>query len=328
VVVEPGAGHFAWSDLNAAYLALWIRKAAAAGIPARWPVNTTAPVLRKTIDPKTGWLTDLAIEKAEAPAPAPENRYRGDKSRAAWHFDRELAQATIAYHAGAFGKKDQFLKWQDAFSLDAGVRPFFHDIAWVGDGQTLQVHPVYADRYPAPQPGGPRWAAAGQPVGHATVPILVKPVSGPLVATGPNTFRFRYDMLAPATENGRSTFMAYSPGDAQYRYTELVGMLPRAFQGLTSGKDQKITFPAIGNLQKDAAPLALRATSDAGLPCEYYVAYGPARVVDGKLVIADLPARATYPIEVKVVAYQFGSGVAPLVKTAVPVAQTLLIGQR
>jgi len=34
IVVEPGAGHFAWSDRNAKYLALFIRKAAQTRIPA------------------------------------------------------------------------------------------------------------------------------------------------------------------------------------------------------------------------------------------------------------------------------------------------------
>jgi len=37
------------------------------------------------------------------------------------------------------------------------------------------------------------------------------------------------------------------------------------------------------------------------------------------------PRRANYPIEGKVVAYQFGSAIALLVKTAAPVAQTIRI---
>jgi hypothetical protein len=69
----------------------------------------------------------------------------------------------------------------------------------------------------------------------------------------------------------------------------------------------------------------LKASSDAGLPVQFYVACGPATVADGKLTIAELPARATFPIAVKVVACQFGSGVAPLVKTATPVEQTIQI---
>lgn len=324
VVVEPGAGHFAWSDRNAAYLALFIRKAAQARI-SDWPLGAKQPVPCKPVDAENGWLSDLTIKTAGQSAPAPYPEYAGDKARAAWHFDREMAEATVAYHARGFGKKDQFIRWKDAYNLDAGVRHFFSTIQWVSDGQTFEVHPVYADQYPLPQSTGPRWSDAGKPVGHSTAPILVKSVSGPLVAASANTLRIRYDNLSPATEAVRPTFLAFSAGDAEYRYTEQVGMLSRGFSGLKSGKAQTITFPPIGNLKARSGPIKLAATSDAGLPVEYYVAQGPAVIVDGRLSIAELPLRATYPIAVKVVACQFGRGVEPLVQTAQPVEQTIQI---
>jgi len=104
-----------------------------------------------------------------------------------------------------------------------------------------------------------------------------------------------------------------------------VGMTPRGFTGLKKGMERRIAFPPLGNLNVEGGPVALKATSDSGLPVEYYVAYGPAIVADGKLRIAELPARATFPITVKVVACQFGSGVEPMVKTATPVEQTIQI---
>jgi len=328
IVVEPGAGHFAWSKRNAAYLALFIRKATRARIPD-WPLDTREPVECKAIESRSGWLTDPAIESPERFEPAPYDEYRGEKANAAWHFDREMAEATVAYHAGAFGKKDQFIKWNDPHWVDAGARFFFTKIAWTGDGQTFRVHPVYADKYPSQHGGrGPRWPQAGKPVGHSNVPIRVKPVGGPVAATGPNTLRIQYDNLAPASERSRVTFMAYSNGDDQYRYTEQVGMLPRGFKGITEGDPQIITFPPIGNMKADSGPVELRATSDAGLPVQYYVAYGPAEVAGGKLKIAELPVRASCPIEVKVVACQFGRGIEPLVQTAEPVEQTIRIERR
>jgi hypothetical protein len=326
LAVEPGAGHFAWSDRNAAYLALWIRKAAEARLPATWPVGAKDPPPLKEIEHRRGWLTDLAIETPGGSGPAPYDEYRGDKAKAAWHFDQELAEATVACHAGAFGKKDQFIKWKDPYWVDAGARYFFTNLRWVGDGQTVEVHPVYADAYPVPhKSGGPRWAEAGKSVGHSAAPILVKGVSGPVAATGPTTLRIRYDNLAPATEGSRVTFMAYSVGDAEYRYTEHVGMMPRGFAGLKRGAPQTIAFPPIGPVKAGGEPVALGATSDAGLPVEYYVAYGPAEIVDGRLRVAEVPARATFPIAAKVVAYQFGRGVEPLVQTAAPVEQTIRI---
>ena len=50
-------------------------------------------------------------------------------------------------------------------------------------------------------------------------PIFVKQVSGPIVATRENSFRIRYDELAPATENARITFMAFSEGGERIHET-------------------------------------------------------------------------------------------------------------
>ncbi|MHC4401103.1 MAG: hypothetical protein ACYTG0_15615 [Planctomycetota bacterium] len=121
--------------------------------------------------------------------------------------------------------------------------------------------------------------------------------------------------------------MAYSTGDAEYRYTEQAVMTPRGFKGFTKGREQTVTFPPIGNLKANSDPVPLRATSDAGLPVEYYVAYGSARIADGRLEITAIPARATFPIAVKAVAHQFGRGVEPLVETATPVEQTIRINK-
>jgi hypothetical protein len=327
LVVEPGAGHFAWSGRNAAYLALFIRKAAQARIPDGH-ADTKTPVTCRRVEPRSGWLTNLAIDEPGKFGPARYGDYRGEKAKAAWHFDKETALATVAYHAGGFGKKDQFIRWEDPHWVDAGARFFFTKLAWVGDGRTFEVHPVYAEVYPPQHNGrGPRWPKAGRPVGHSSAPIRIKPVSGPVAVEGPRTFRMQFDGLAPATGRSRVTFMAYSEGDAEYRYTEQVGMMPRGFKGLTKGRDQTLTFPPIGDLKADSPPVALKATSDAGLPVEYYVAHGPAQIKDGRLHMSEVPARATFPIEVKVVAWQFGRGVEPLVKTAVPVEQTIRIRQ-
>ena len=326
IVVEPGAGHFAWSDRNADYLALFLRKAAQARIPD-WPIDAKEPVACKTIDPATGWLSDLSVKTATENKPALAADYKGDPAKAAWHFDRALAEATAAYHRDGFTRKDQFIRWKDAHSVDAGARYFFNEVRWVGDGQTFEVHPAYAEIYPQTQKDGkgPRWALAGKPVGHAESPILVRRVGGPVTAVGPNAFRMKFEALSPAGDMGRPTFLAYSEGDKEHRPAEQVGMMPRGFKGITNGKDQKIAFEPLKNRKADAGPLKLAATSDAGLPVEYYIAQGPAVIEKGQLQVAELPARASYPIEVKVVAYQFGSGVEPRVNTAMPVERSFWI---
>ena len=327
IVVEPGAGHFPWSDRNAAYLALFIAKAAQARIPATWPTDADKPVELLTINPKQGWLTSLALRTASDAKPVAAEGFDGDRSKTAWHLDREIAEANLTYHAGKFSRKDQFVRWEDPCWVDAGTRHFFNSLKWVGDGQTLEVHPKYADTYPANQPDGkgPRWTQAGQPVGHSSAPVLVRVVLGPAVATGPNTIRIQFDNVSPFSEGAKLNFIGYSVGDAEYRYTEQVGMSPRGFATLKDGKAQTITFPELGAMKPDSASVDLKATSDSGLKVEYYVAAGPATIENDKLVISELPSRATFPIEVKVVAYQFGSGVKPQVKTAAPVEQVVRV---
>ncbi len=323
IAVEPGAGHFTWSDRNSALTALFIRKAAQARIPD-WPVDAKEPVQCKPIEPASGWLTSFDV--AQPGEPAAYADFAGEKAQAAWHFDREMAEAVAAYHAGLSGKKDQFITWQDPVNVDAGARFFFSKPEWIGDGQTFQPHPVYREKYPEPQPtGGPKWAQAGQPVTHTGAPITLKLVGGPAVISGTDKVRIAFDNLAPATEGGRVTFAAFSPASETHRYTEQVGMLQKDFKGFSKGADNTITFPPI-NGPLGSEPIPLKASSSAGLPVEFYVAYGPAEVADGKLVVSQIPVRAKKPIEVKIVAYQFGSAIEPQVKTAAAVEQTLQVG--
>lgn len=320
IVVEPGGGHFGWTDRSAAYFALFLRKAAAA-------IGTTgAPDAKATLDPASGWLAELPSRTPGEKQPAPFRDFKGDHARAGWHFDREMVDATADYHRAGFAKKDQFIRWTDPCSVEAGARYFFNKVEWIGHG-SFKVHPVYADVFPTVQKDGkgPVWPLAGKPAGRSTAPIQLRALGGPVTVAGADTLRIQFDALSPATNPGRVTFMAFSEGDARYRYVEQVGMLQRGFSGLLTGKAQVITFPEPGNLKAGAAPLELRATSDAGLRVEYYVAHGPARIENGRLTIAEIPARAIYPIAVKVVACQFGSGVEPRVTSAAPIERVLQI---
>lgn len=326
--VEPGAGHFAWSDRSAAYFALFLRKAAAQRIPD-WSPDAKTPVTCRPIDATRGWLTELPTRAAARHAPAPATEYTGDPGDASWHFDREMAEATVAHHRGLVGKRDQFIRWADPCTVKAGARFFFDGIAWIGDGQTFEVRPQFAETYPQQYDGeGPIWAQAGQPVGNSAQAIRVRPTGGPLVAVGPNAFRVQFDALAPAPGPKATAIIAFVDGDEQWRYAEQVGIVRSMV--LTEGQEQAITFPALPDMNAgdgNAVPAAieLNATSDSSLPVEYYVAHGPATIEHGRLMLHELPRRARLPIEIKVVAYQFGRGIEPRVKAATPVTRVLRV---
>lgn len=314
IVVEPGAGHFAWSERNATHLALYIRKAAAARI-----AGPGEPL--KELSPASGWLSDASIESKCQTSPAPFENYEGSKRNALWHFDEELARATVAYHED-LNKRDQFLSWKDSHRVIARSRYFFTDVNWVDDGQTFEVHPEYSEAYPTI---GAKWGNAGEPVGRADAPIRVKHVSGPIEHIGDYHFRIRHDELAPATEPARATLMAFSRGDDQYRYTERVGMFGANDLIMKEGREQQLTFSKLGDRKENAGPEKLHASSDVGLPVSFHVAFGPAKIEDGRLSIAEVPKRAKFPISVQVVAYQPGRHRRPYMQTAEPVIQNFQI---
>jgi hypothetical protein len=140
---------------------------------------------------------------------------------------------------------------------------------------------------------------------------------------GPDTFRIRFDREG---FNGRTTHIligALHPGDANYRETVAVATFDIAANA--GGLKQTIQFPHLANLRAGTASVPLNATANSGLPVQYYVSWGPAVVENGKLMFTTIPDRARYPVEVRVTAYQWGKGTAPVVDTATPVTQTFYL---
>ncbi|MGN0242541.1 MAG: dockerin type I domain-containing protein [Lachnospiraceae bacterium] len=113
-----------------------------------------------------------------------------------------------------------------------------------------------------------------------------------------------------------------------------------------SGLAQKIQFDEMEDVSGDDFSFTITPTSSAGLPVDVMVEYGPAKAIpskdaygnyqynaDGSLtytIVADqVPENATYPIEVRLVASQFGASAAQnngeAVQQAEPVERTFYI---
>lgn len=314
MIVEPGASHFAWSEPVARYVAVFIRKAAQARIPD-WPADAKEPVTCREIDPATGALASAGIGKPGAEAAAACKEFKGDPRRAYWHLDLELAKAADAFHAGLTGKKPQFVTFADPRS----GKPILvgHDLRlrlgadFVGP-DTFRVAGTFLDKSPDKYP------KVEGPVGHAEGPVRFRAFGGPIEQVAPDTFRVGMDGRGRL----RAEILAYHPGDAVYRYAEQQGRVGLA-ERLTKGKAQAITFPEIGALKVGSPPVKLKAASDAGLVVRYGVESGPA-VIDGdSLKPAEIPKRATFPLKITVIAYQYGSAVEPFVQSAEPVKQVV-----
>jgi hypothetical protein len=73
--------------------------------------------------------------------------------------------------------------------------------------------------------------------------------------------------------------------------------------------------------------IQLHATSISGLPVRFYVDYGPAQIDGDNLILTQISTYAILPIEVKLVAYQWGrlaqSGTADRPSSAVQSAESM-----
>lgn len=98
LVVHPGGNHVSWDRRLSELTALFIRKAARARIPDESGSN---PVRCKTVSLESGWLTDADI-KHPVRKPAAFADYMGDRGKAYWHLDEELARAVYEYHRRGF----------------------------------------------------------------------------------------------------------------------------------------------------------------------------------------------------------------------------------
>ena len=146
--------------------------------------------------------------------------------------------------------------------------------------------------------------------------------SGGGVQFSPDSFRIQYRQFGTTRYAANIQIMAYHEGDATYKYAEQAGQIKFPDKN-KEGEPQTITFPEIGEISKATKSYDLKAVSSVGLPIYYYIKEGPAIVKDNQLLLDGIPPRAKFPIKLTIVAWQYGRGIAPLIKTATPVEQVV-----
>lgn len=323
-LVQPGCTHFNWDDRLARHVAMFIEKSAAARIPAELPAAGREPAL-KDIPVESGWLTDHTLMKPPRDPAARYSDYTGDPSLAFWHLDEELARDSEAYAQSQRGKALQLLTFMHA---GAPLTP-----AWnqgmklqplpAGDGLTCKVEATFAAQAP------PEYLGAPNPLGHAGGPIqyrLIGGWSGGGEQVGPDTFRIRFDRFSITKGAGNLMVMASHPGDDRFSCAEQAATLEFPAK-LSGGNPQAISFDPIPDRTGAAKPFQLHATADSGLPVEFCVIAGPAEVKGDTLVLSAIPAKARFPLEVKVAAYQWGRLTDPKTNTAEPVIRTFQLNK-
>jgi hypothetical protein len=326
-LADAGHGHFDYGDGLVSFLAMFIRKAAQQRLPRDCPLD--APVPLKPIDPTTGWRMDRWRKDQSPTAPAaPYSNYVGDTKQAFWCFDEEMAAATESCYAANRGKKPQligFVQGGQTYSGEPANPKFLPD----ADGITFHLTARFLDAVsgsgtnPARCSGLPN----GTPLGHATgvAPIVISKIVGPVAKLGPETFALRLDRSV-YTANGRNNdiwLVAHHPGDETYK--SIVQQAIIRVQPNKDGIAQQITFPRIADQVEGVSTIPLAATSNANLPVSYYVRDGPADVEGDILRITPIPPRSKIPINITVVAWQWGRMTEPKVQTAATVEITFNI---
>ena len=319
-IVQPGGTHFNWDEPLARYTAMFIEKAARYRIPAAGTTAPTTEPMLKTLPMESGWLTDIVPLSPSRYPPAMYGEFKNDPALGFWFMDQELAESAQHFTANYGGATDQRITFlQNGKPLPASwIEPV--DLVPLDDGITIKLAAAFLDRTPSGVAG------AGKPLKHADQSIkfrLIGGWAGGGEQVGPDTFRIGYDHFGP-TDNIQ--IMAYADGNDTFKYAEQPCQIKYPNKNL-KGTAQTINFHQINDMKPTDAPIALRATSSAGLSVRYYVRQGPVTIHDGKLQIEPIPPRTKMPMKVEVVAYQWGRSIEPMVQTAEPVAQTFYIHQ-
>jgi len=311
---DAGHGHFDVSDNVVNYISLFLKKA------AQYRLSVNQPKLKK-IDIQKGWLAERwHPNQNQRAATAPFTEYKGDPHDAFWYFDEEIARETEKYYAGERAKKHQYI----GIIQNSKLLPFDKDshtqynvkFEPQEDGITFNLSASFTDSLR--QHSTTEHSQQGK--------IQIDRINGPVRKVNDTTFEIQFYRMG--LDNNRRSgdiwLLAHHVGDKSYKSTvqQLNIRIPYPNK---EGKEQHITFPPLKNVKKAAKSLALKATSDSGLPVSYYVKEGPAKIKNGELIFTEIPPRAQYPVKVTITAWQYGRSAGDKVQTAEAIERSFFI---
>ncbi len=312
-IIDGTSGHFDCSEKLANYFAHYIDLVAKARLS-----DDGSPVL-KPLKLEKGFLADLPVPGHEN---HPVTAYSNTKPEAAalpWFFDKSSAMEAQSFASINWKAATQI----PAFLNDSGkVAPFiFNGISKLvptdmgEDGITFTVKPVLLDRIPDNFK-----VAAGDILAKTQGTPVLEWVCGQFKPIGNNKFRISLDRSWPNTANYIG--VRQKGNDSIRSIFQPCGLtLPKN----NSGKPQIITFDKMPDVTLGTKSIHLKATSDSGLPVEFYVVVGPAIIENGQLVFTKIPPKSKFPVEVTVAAWQWGRATEPKIKMADIVKNTFHI---
>jgi hypothetical protein len=315
---DAGHGHFDVSDEVVAYLSLFLKKAAYYRLPKTQNLNEPTQLLK--LDPANGWLAQRwRPNQKQRPKTVPYSRYKGDTHDAFWYFDGEIAQATEAYYARERSKKERYIGFLQKGTL-LGYNENLHArtngrFESEADGLTFHLNSVFTDSL--------RLVCIPD---HSNEKPVINRICGPVAKVNDTTFTVRFYRMG--MDNIKRTgdiwlLSSHSGDDKNKSAVQQINL--RIPLKNTEGEAQSIDFPPISDVGEQQAEIPLNATSSSGMPVYYFVREGPAEIKNGKLVFTKIPPRSKYPVQVTVVAWQYGRSIEPKIQSAEPVKRQFWI---
>lgn len=325
VVMDPGSSHFDINDQIIEYIGKYLVKADTARGVGSGPL--------KPLNAKEGWYVDYwrYNDPPKTPA-APVSDFKPASSgkfgpEANWVIDGEHAVFHEAHEALYRGKKIQLLAYvQEGRVLPDRKTHFQIHPRFIPerDGLSFKIKGTFLDVVTEGRAPGAIHQKAGTPIVHGSdvQNIRIDSDCGPVVRIDDETMAVRFDRFG-FTNSGRSnsfSMIAVHPGDDVYRRSVLQSAMSVPLFN-EQGTRQVIDFPAIADVRLGTESLTLKARCNTGMPVEYLVVHGPAYLKDQTLIFTEIPPHAKFPVEVELIAWQYGSKNEPKLQSAQPVTR-------
>ena len=322
-VSDPGSTHFDINDAIIDYMGKYLVKADRARGVGTLPLRKVAVA--------DGWYVDLwqGDNPPRVPAapvrtfqPAKTGRWGMENN---WVFDEEHAKFHEAHEARYRGRMRQELGYVQAGKMLPRRGDHFQvhpEFLPEKDGLSFKLRGGFADSL-TDRNGK---TTTGLLHGNDPENVQIHPACGPAVRIDNETVAVRFDRFGFNRSNRSHSFSfnAIHPGDERFRRSVLQSSMsvPAANR---QGIRQFIDFPEIGEVRAGTKSIRLAARCNTGMPVEYFVDHGPAYLKDQELIFTEIPPNAKFPVEVKVTAWQYGSGKEPRLQSARPVTRTFHI---
>jgi hypothetical protein len=302
-LIDGHSGHFDCSEELTRYFARYIDLVAKARLP-RGNSKALRPVVLSD-----GFLGDLAVPSRDRTEPVAFTNASAEARALPWFLDRDSALTAQRFAAINWQADTQMPAFVDA---QGNVLPFeFNGIARLTpamepDGVTFTLRPMMLDALPM------NFIGAGQKLSRAPGSPTVEWLCGPIMPLGGDRFRVSLDRSWPSA----ACYVA-----ARQAGTDSIRAVvqPCAVKLVknTAGNAQTLAFDLPAAVTNGTRAIRISATSDAGLPVQFFVRSGPAMIVGNELLFTPAPPRSRFPVTVKVTAWQWGRATEPAVQTAV-----------